>query len=269
MGRHDRDPEQLYRGARLAAALDWAKGHDPDLNDSERAFWLPAPSSTSVSCAGLAALRPSWPVCLWSCWSPGRWRWCSARPPGATRSSPPQGPGCPGDRPHGQPVRPGVPAGGGGVPIPELGRNARRPADCPGPERTAHRLSQGFGNDLYAFGLAPTGRRSQLAAVMRLLAVRRPWCRDASHSPIKAHGGLFGLTFSRDGRLLVTAGEDGTARLWNVARAAPVGNPLSIGAVRAAGFSPTTSGFTRSAMAAYGMGGARRDPHRDPQVFPR
>ena len=139
-----RDPEQLYRGARLAAALDWASGHDPDLNDSERAFWLPAPSSTSVSCAGLAALRPSWPVCLWSCWSPGRWRWCSARPPGATRSSPPQGPGCPGDRPHGQPVRPGVPAGGGGVPIPELGRNARRPADCPGPERTAHRLQAGL-----------------------------------------------------------------------------------------------------------------------------
>jgi WD40 repeat protein/DNA-binding SARP family transcriptional activator len=35
---HDRDPEQLYRGARLAAALDWAKGHDPDLNQSERQF---------------------------------------------------------------------------------------------------------------------------------------------------------------------------------------------------------------------------------------
>jgi hypothetical protein len=35
---HDRDPEQLYRGARLAAALDWAKGHDPDLNQHEREF---------------------------------------------------------------------------------------------------------------------------------------------------------------------------------------------------------------------------------------
>jgi hypothetical protein len=35
---HDRDPEQLYRGARLATALDWAKGHDPDLNQSEREF---------------------------------------------------------------------------------------------------------------------------------------------------------------------------------------------------------------------------------------
>ena len=33
-----RDPGELYRGARLAAALDWAAGHDPELDDVERAF---------------------------------------------------------------------------------------------------------------------------------------------------------------------------------------------------------------------------------------
>jgi WD40 repeat protein/class 3 adenylate cyclase/energy-coupling factor transporter ATP-binding protein EcfA2 len=35
---HDRDAEQLYRGARLAAALDWARAHSPDLNQRERQF---------------------------------------------------------------------------------------------------------------------------------------------------------------------------------------------------------------------------------------
>ena len=33
-----RDAGELYRGARLAAALDWAAAHDPDLGDVERAF---------------------------------------------------------------------------------------------------------------------------------------------------------------------------------------------------------------------------------------
>ena len=33
-----RDPGGLYRGARLAAALDWAASHDPELDATERAF---------------------------------------------------------------------------------------------------------------------------------------------------------------------------------------------------------------------------------------
>jgi DNA-binding SARP family transcriptional activator/WD40 repeat protein len=33
-----RDPAELYRGARLASALDWAASHDPELNELERAF---------------------------------------------------------------------------------------------------------------------------------------------------------------------------------------------------------------------------------------
>jgi WD40 repeat protein/DNA-binding SARP family transcriptional activator len=33
-----RDPAELYRGARLAAALDWASEHDPELNELEREF---------------------------------------------------------------------------------------------------------------------------------------------------------------------------------------------------------------------------------------
>jgi WD40 repeat protein len=33
-----RDPGELYRGARLAAALDWSAAHDPELDAVERAF---------------------------------------------------------------------------------------------------------------------------------------------------------------------------------------------------------------------------------------
>ena len=33
-----RDPEELYRGARLATALEWWTAHEPDLNATERAF---------------------------------------------------------------------------------------------------------------------------------------------------------------------------------------------------------------------------------------
>ncbi len=33
-----RDPAELYRGARLASALDWAASHDSELNELERAF---------------------------------------------------------------------------------------------------------------------------------------------------------------------------------------------------------------------------------------
>jgi WD40 repeat protein len=32
------EPAELYRGARLASALDWAESHDPELNELERAF---------------------------------------------------------------------------------------------------------------------------------------------------------------------------------------------------------------------------------------
>jgi WD40 repeat protein/DNA-binding SARP family transcriptional activator/class 3 adenylate cyclase len=34
----DRDPDELYRGARLAAATEWAEAHEPDLNATEREF---------------------------------------------------------------------------------------------------------------------------------------------------------------------------------------------------------------------------------------
>ena len=58
-----RDPGRLYRGARLAAALDWAAGHDAELSPAERAFLDDSRSASGraqrrlrMMLAGVAAL---------------------------------------------------------------------------------------------------------------------------------------------------------------------------------------------------------------------
>ena len=66
-----RDPGELYRGARLAAALDWAAGHEGDLNELERAFLdesrargraggrAPAPGEPPPACCVGRTRRPA------------------------------------------------------------------------------------------------------------------------------------------------------------------------------------------------------------------
>ena len=58
-----RDPGELYRGARLASALDWAAHHDPELNATERGFLARSRSASEraqrrlrMVLAGVAAL---------------------------------------------------------------------------------------------------------------------------------------------------------------------------------------------------------------------
>ena len=50
-----RDPGELYRGARLAAALDWSARHEPELNATERQLRrrraVPRASARSAACA--------------------------------------------------------------------------------------------------------------------------------------------------------------------------------------------------------------------------
>ncbi|MFN4260299.1 MAG: WD40 repeat domain-containing serine/threonine protein kinase [Gemmataceae bacterium] len=57
--------------------------------------------------------------------------------------------------------------------------------------------------------------------------------------PLLTHRGVTSASFSPDGGKLLTGGEDGYGRLWNVATAAPSGEPLAHGEpVRLAAFSP-------------------------------
>ena len=60
-----RDPGELYRGARLAAALDWAAAHEPEL-DAARAR-LPRREPRRERAARSAACGP-----CWSAWRPAR-----------------------------------------------------------------------------------------------------------------------------------------------------------------------------------------------------
>jgi WD40 repeat protein/DNA-binding SARP family transcriptional activator len=239
---HDRDPEQLYRGARLAAALDWARGHDPDLNlnDSERAFLAAstrqherqlrrARRTTAVLASLLVVVLVAGALALVQRSTARRNQVIAAARGLAAQAT--ARTGSQSDLAFLLAVeasrsQESVETRGGLLTV--LGQSSRLTG-----------FKQDFGNDLYAFGLAADG--STVAAGSRdgTLRFGDLGAGTPRTPPIKAHGGLFGLTFSRDGRWLVTAGEDGRARLWNVARPAPVGNPFKHqDAVRAAGFSP-------------------------------
>ncbi len=51
-----RDPGELYRGARLSAALDWSASHDPELNAAEREFLHESKAATGRSVRRLRAV---------------------------------------------------------------------------------------------------------------------------------------------------------------------------------------------------------------------
>ena len=74
-----RDPAELYRGARLASALDWAASHDPELNQLERSFLerepgrraSARPSASGAPTAACGRCSPGSASCSPPPWSPG------------------------------------------------------------------------------------------------------------------------------------------------------------------------------------------------------
>ena len=202
----------------------------------------PAAPTTNASSAGPAAPPPSWPACWWWPWSPAAWPWsqrsnarrqevlarstalaaqASARrtsrarpgpaagrggPPPATTRSPP-GAGC--WRPSAR--APGWPASTTGY-----GRNAG-PSTCP-------RTSRPW-------------RSAPRTARFRLWDFRT---RSPRTPPIPPTRGRGDVTFSPDGRLLATTGDDGWSRLVGRRhRSAPIrGGDGHEGVAASARFSP-------------------------------
>ena len=94
------EPGELYRGARLTGALDWAATHDTDLNQLEREFLAPpaartpnarspqpaaAPNRRHAPAGGCGGCSPVW-LCYWSWpWSPAGWHCPCAAGPNARR----------------------------------------------------------------------------------------------------------------------------------------------------------------------------------------
>ena len=73
----------------------------------------------------------------------------------------------------------------------------------------------------------PTGRRSLRPALMGRSGCGTSPAALRSASRLEGHSDpVHSLAFSRDGRTLASAGSDGTIRLWDVARRAPLGEPL-------------------------------------------
>jgi WD40 repeat protein len=220
---HDRDPEQLYRGARLAAALDWAKAHAPDLNQRERQFLdasrahqerqLRRARRTTAILAGLLVLALVAGALALVQRSTARRQAVLARSTAlaaqasARRASEP-------DLAlllavEGHRLDDSVPTRGGLLET--VGQSPQLAA-----------LHQGYG-ELTAVDLSPDGSTLAVRTVDGALRLWDFRTRAARTPPIRAHQGKGDVAFSPDGRLAATSGEDGSVRLWDAGRGAPVG----------------------------------------------
>jgi WD40 repeat protein/DNA-binding SARP family transcriptional activator len=246
---HDRDPEQLYRGARLAAALDWAKSHDPDLNDTERAFVATsseqherqlrrARRTTAVLAGLLVVVLAAGGLALVARSSAHR-QAVVARSTGlaaqasARRTSQP-------DLAlllavEGHRVDDSVATRSGLLDT--VGQNPRLVG-----------LHQGYG-DTSSIDLSPD---EATLAVRSADGTLRLWdfrTRSPRTPPIDAHEGEGDVRFSPDGSLVATSGDDGKIRLWDARTGKPVGAAMAHEGVAAStSFSPdgkllATTGF--------------------------
>jgi WD40 repeat protein/DNA-binding SARP family transcriptional activator len=240
-----REPSDLYRGARLAAALEWRGTHEDRLNHVEREF---LDDSTAAerrqarrrhqTVAGAIALLTLVAVVSTAIAIRGLQRGRREQRADVSRALATQA------RAH---LDDNVALAG------LLGleafrieptAEARSAALSVLPALTSyHRLGAPLHHGVGLTGVAfsPDGRTLATAADDGV------WLWDLKTRrrldlPLSAHGGeqVLAVAFSHDGRMLASGGADGTARLWNVARRAPASRPLlmHVDGVNGVAFSP-------------------------------
>jgi WD40 repeat protein/tetratricopeptide (TPR) repeat protein len=109
-------------------------------------------------------------------------------------------------------------------------------------EARAFPLGQPSRDGVWAVAIQPDGRIVQVVSAGNSGNVVR--FRDGTTGkfigpPLTHRGHIYQPVFSRDGRILLTPSDDGTARLWDAANGQPIGLPLRHpGGIRTAAFSP-------------------------------
>jgi WD40 repeat protein len=218
-----RDPDALYRSARLAAALDWARQHQEDLNQREREFLdasaahherqLRRARRTTAVLAGLLVVALAAGGLALAARSAAQQQTVLARSTGlaaqasARRTSEP-------DLAlllavEGHRLDDSVATRGGLLDT--VGQSPRLAA-----------LHQGYG-DIHALDLSPD---ESTLAVRTADGALRLWdfrTRAPPAAPIDTAQEKGDVAFSPDGRLLATTGDDGSVRLWDAARGTPAG----------------------------------------------
>ena len=236
---HDRDPEQLYRGARLAAALDWSRAHAPDLNQHEREFLdasrhhherqLRRARRTTAVLAGLLVVAlVAGGLALVARSNAARQAVLArstalAAQASARRTSEPDLAmllAVEGHRLHDS-----VATRGGLLEI--LGQNPRLAA-----------LHQGYG-DTSSVDLSPDESTLAVRSADGNLRLWDLHTRQPRTPPIDAHRGAGSVAYSPDGRLLATSGDDGRVRLWDAGSGRPLPAAMSHhGSASSVQFSP-------------------------------